>query len=78
VSIPIRFFSTSDDTSAAGALERDPGSASETMMRDRLLSSSAMSEWESILTCRSPEDHAQAPRPHIVADSDTGHIQNVA
>jgi hypothetical protein len=38
------------------------------MMRDRFLSSSAMTEWQSILTGRSPEDHAQAPRPRIVAD----------
>jgi hypothetical protein len=50
------------------AVARDLGSASEITMRDRFLSSSAMAEWQSILTGQSPEDHAQAPRPRIVAD----------
>jgi hypothetical protein len=44
VTIPIRFFSTLDDTSAAEALDRDPESVSETAMRDRFLARSAMTE----------------------------------
>jgi hypothetical protein len=68
MSIPIRFFSTSDDTSAAEVLGRDPESAQETMVRGHFLVSSAMTEWETILTGRSPEGHAQAAAPRVVAD----------
>jgi hypothetical protein len=68
MSIPIRFFSTADDTSAAEVLDRDPESAQETMVRDHFLVSSAMTEWETILTGRGPEGHAQAAPPRVVAD----------
>jgi hypothetical protein len=68
MSIPIRFFSAPDDTSAAEALGRDPESAQETMVRGHFLASSAMTEWETILTGRSPEGHAQAARLRVVAD----------
>jgi hypothetical protein len=68
VSIPLRFFSTSDDASAAEALGRDPESVMETAARDRFLPSSAMTEWETLLTGRGPEGHAHAPRPRVVAD----------
>ena len=68
MSIPIRFFGTADDTSAAEVLGRDPESAQETMVRDHFLVSSALTEWETILTGRSPEGHAQAARPRVVAD----------
>jgi hypothetical protein len=68
VSIPIRFFSAPDDAGGAEALDRDPGSVQETMIRDRFLASSAMTEWETILTGRSPEGHAQAAPPLVVAD----------
>jgi hypothetical protein len=68
VSIPIRFFSAPDDASAAEALDRDPESVTETAVRDRFLASSAMIEWETILTGRGSEDHARAARPRVVAD----------
>jgi hypothetical protein len=68
VSIPIRFFSAPDDAGAVEALDRDPGSVQETMIRDRFLASSAMTEWESILTGRSREGHVQAAAPLVVAD----------
>lgn len=64
VSIPIRFFSAAD-ADAAQCLDRDRASAFETTMRDRFLPSSALAEWESILTGRPPEGIAQ---PRIVAD----------
>jgi hypothetical protein len=68
VSIPIRFLSAPDDAGAAEALDRDPESVQETMIRDRFLASSAMTEWESILTGRSREGHARAAPPLVVAD----------
>jgi hypothetical protein len=74
VSVYIRFFSAADDADAASCLDSEPGSvsgtvsASETMTRDRFLASSALAEWESILTGPSPEGHAQAAPPRVVAD----------
>jgi hypothetical protein len=67
VSIPIRFFSAPDDASAAEALDRDPESAAETEMRGRFLGSSALLEWETILTGRGPQAPAAAS-PLVVAD----------
>lgn len=67
VSIPIRFFSAPDDASAAEVLDRDPESVTETAVRSRFLGSSALLEWETILTGRDPKAQAQASRL-IVAD----------
>jgi len=68
MSIPIRFFSAPDDTSAAEVLGRDAESARETMVRDHFLASSAVTEWETLLTGQGPEGQAQVARLRVVAD----------
>lgn len=69
VSIIIKYFTAPDDASAAKALHGGPDeSVFETMGCGNFLADSAMTEWETLLTGRSPEEHENAEWPRVVAD----------
>jgi hypothetical protein len=70
MTIHARIFTAPDDTGAAQVLGngRDSVPETETQIRDQFLASSALTEWESTLTGRSPEDAAHAARPRVAAD----------
>lgn len=68
MSIIVEFFAAADDASAAEVLYGGPEvSGYETVSCGNFIASFAMTEWESLLTHRSPEDHENAEDPRIVA-----------
>jgi hypothetical protein len=72
MSIIVEFFVAPDDTSAAGALQRGPGRAFESLSFGNFDVEEAVVEWECLLVGGSFDELVDAGEPRFVAEQDDG------